>query len=204
MLLRLYNAEYLALSIIIYSGHYVHISPRSEVYLSTPHLSHVCCQCRWYCWLTGPDTTLHSLSAVPHDLPHWWASCLQWHLNDGCLTLIFHFSFVWKCLNFLTCYSFFPLMLVCFSQDIIFCEWFPHSFAEMNLISSCAGEDCLAAGTEEVSQTSHICTKHLQLPKNISHHVNVNWCFCCSKVCGSCFVLVHWVSLRDEQWLRSR
>lgn len=48
--------------------------------------------------------------------------------------------------------------------------------------SSSSGEGCMAAGTEEISQTSHICTKHLQLPKNLSHHVNVNWCFCCSKV----------------------
>lgn len=58
------------------------------------------------------------------------------------------------------------------------------------------GEDCLAAGTEEVSQSSHICTKHLQLPKNISHHVNVNWCFCCSKggsllLCDQCPAAFH-------------
>ncbi|XP_045136692.1 histone-lysine N-methyltransferase NSD2-like isoform X4 [Portunus trituberculatus] len=58
------------------------------------------------------------------------------------------------------------------------------------------GEGCLAAGTEEVSQTSHICTKHLQLPKNISHHVNVNWCFCCSKggsllLCDQCPAAFH-------------
>ncbi|KAK3892537.1 hypothetical protein Pcinc_003613 [Petrolisthes cinctipes] len=58
------------------------------------------------------------------------------------------------------------------------------------------GEDCLAAGTEEVSQNHHICTKHLQLPKNMSHHVNVNWCFCCSKggsllLCDQCPAAFH-------------
>lgn len=58
------------------------------------------------------------------------------------------------------------------------------------------GEGCMAAGTEEISQTSHICTKHLQLPKNLSHHVNVNWCFCCSKggsllLCDQCPAAFH-------------
>lgn len=56
------------------------------------------------------------------------------------------------------------------------------------------GEDCIAAGTEEISLNHHVCTKHLQLPKssthnhkNSTHHVNVNWCFCCSKVRILCF-----------------
>ncbi|KAG7170657.1 histone-lysine N-methyltransferase Nsd1-like [Homarus americanus] len=58
------------------------------------------------------------------------------------------------------------------------------------------GEDCIAAGTEEVSQNHHICTKHLQLPKNGTHHVNVNWCFCCSKggsllLCDQCPAAFH-------------
>ncbi|XP_053652299.1 histone-lysine N-methyltransferase NSD3 isoform X2 [Cherax quadricarinatus] len=58
------------------------------------------------------------------------------------------------------------------------------------------GEDCIAAGTEEVSQSHHICTKHLQLPKNGTHHVNVTWCFCCSKggsllLCDQCPAAFH-------------
>lgn len=58
------------------------------------------------------------------------------------------------------------------------------------------GEDCIAAGVEEISQNHHICTKHLQLPKNSSHHVNVNWCFCCSKggsllLCDQCPAAFH-------------
>ncbi|XP_069178119.1 histone-lysine N-methyltransferase NSD2 isoform X3 [Procambarus clarkii] len=58
------------------------------------------------------------------------------------------------------------------------------------------GEDCIAAGTEEVSQSHHICTKHLKIPKNGTHHVNVNWCFCCSKggsllLCDQCPAAFH-------------
>lgn len=58
------------------------------------------------------------------------------------------------------------------------------------------GEECIAAGTEEISQQHHICTKHLTLPKNTAHHVNVNWCFCCSKggsllLCDQCPAAFH-------------
>lgn len=58
------------------------------------------------------------------------------------------------------------------------------------------GEECIAAGSEEVSQNHHICTKHLKLPKNSLHHVNVSWCFCCSKggsllLCDQCPAAFH-------------
>ncbi|XP_068201103.1 histone-lysine N-methyltransferase NSD2-like isoform X2 [Palaemon carinicauda] len=58
------------------------------------------------------------------------------------------------------------------------------------------GEECIAAGSEEISQNHHICTKHLKLPKNSLHHVNVSWCFCCSKggsllLCDQCPAAFH-------------
>ncbi|KAK7065598.1 Histone-lysine N-methyltransferase, H3 lysine-36 and H4 lysine-20 specific, partial [Halocaridina rubra] len=58
------------------------------------------------------------------------------------------------------------------------------------------GEECIAAGSEEVSLNHHICTKHVKLPKNNMHHVNVSWCFCCSKggsllLCDQCPAAFH-------------
>lgn len=58
------------------------------------------------------------------------------------------------------------------------------------------GEDCIAAGVEEISSNHHICTKHLQVPKSGSHHINVSWCFCCSKggdlvLCDQCPAAFH-------------
>ncbi|CAL4118934.1 unnamed protein product, partial [Meganyctiphanes norvegica] len=57
------------------------------------------------------------------------------------------------------------------------------------------GEDCIAAGVEEVSSNHHICTKHIAVSKSGSH-VNVSWCFCCSKggnlvLCDQCPAAFH-------------
>ncbi|XP_076040587.1 histone-lysine N-methyltransferase NSD2-like isoform X2 [Oratosquilla oratoria] len=58
------------------------------------------------------------------------------------------------------------------------------------------GEECIAAGSDEISLGHHICTKHLKFPKNSVNHVNVNWCFCCSKggsllLCDQCPAAFH-------------
>lgn len=50
------------------------------------------------------------------------------------------------------------------------------------------GEQCVAAGSEMVTSSAIVCTNHFNAKKAYSHHshVNVSWCFVCSKgVCVS-------------------
>lgn len=46
-----------------------------------------------------------------------------------------------------------------------------------------AGDLCVAAGSEMLSSTAIVCTNHFRAKKGYSHHshVNVSWCFICSK-----------------------
>lgn len=46
-----------------------------------------------------------------------------------------------------------------------------------------AGDLCVAAGSEMVTSTAIICTNHFNGKKSYRHHnhVNVSWCFVCSK-----------------------
>ncbi|KAL0969514.1 hypothetical protein UPYG_G00228270 [Umbra pygmaea] len=60
------------------------------------------------------------------------------------------------------------------------------------------GELCVAAGSEMVTSSSIICTRHFSAKKGYSHHghVNVSWCFVCSKggqllCCESCPAAFH-------------
>ena len=45
------------------------------------------------------------------------------------------------------------------------------------------GDLCVAAGSEMITNTAIICTNHFNAKKAYSHHshVNVSWCFVCSK-----------------------
>lgn len=45
------------------------------------------------------------------------------------------------------------------------------------------GDLCVAAGSEMITNTTIICTNHFSAKKAYSHHshVNVSWCFVCSK-----------------------
>uniref|UniRef100_I3K397 Nuclear receptor binding SET domain protein 2 n=1 Tax=Oreochromis niloticus TaxID=8128 RepID=I3K397_ORENI len=45
------------------------------------------------------------------------------------------------------------------------------------------GDQCVAAGSEMITNTAIICTNHFNAKKGYSHHshVNVSWCFVCSK-----------------------
>lgn len=45
------------------------------------------------------------------------------------------------------------------------------------------GDQCVAAGSEMISNSAFICTNHFNAKKGYSHHshVNVSWCFVCSK-----------------------
>ncbi|XP_072313696.1 histone-lysine N-methyltransferase NSD2 [Eucyclogobius newberryi] len=61
-----------------------------------------------------------------------------------------------------------------------------------------AGDVCVAAGSETLTNTALICTNHFHAKKNHSHHshVNVSWCFVCSKggqllCCESCPAAFH-------------
>lgn len=51
------------------------------------------------------------------------------------------------------------------------------------------GDLCVAAGSEMITNTAIICTNHFNAKKAYSHHshVNVSWCFVCSK--GSSLLL---------------
>lgn len=51
-----------------------------------------------------------------------------------------------------------------------------------------AGDLCVAAGSEMVTSTAIICTNHFNAKKAYRHHshVNVSWCFVCSK--GGCLL----------------
>uniref|UniRef100_A0A3B4B859 Uncharacterized protein n=1 Tax=Periophthalmus magnuspinnatus TaxID=409849 RepID=A0A3B4B859_9GOBI len=60
------------------------------------------------------------------------------------------------------------------------------------------GDFCVAAGSETITNTALICTNHYHAKKNHSHHshVNVSWCFVCSKggqllCCESCPAAFH-------------
>ncbi|KAK7904576.1 hypothetical protein WMY93_017183 [Mugilogobius chulae] len=61
-----------------------------------------------------------------------------------------------------------------------------------------AGDVCVAAGSETITNSALICTNHYHAKKNHSHHnhVNVSWCFVCSKggqllCCESCPAAFH-------------
>lgn len=45
------------------------------------------------------------------------------------------------------------------------------------------GDLCVAAGSEMLSSSAIVCTNHFRAKKGYSHHshVNVSWCFICSK-----------------------
>ncbi|XP_064631567.1 histone-lysine N-methyltransferase NSD2-like [Lineus longissimus] len=60
------------------------------------------------------------------------------------------------------------------------------------------GDQCIAAGCEQITACSMICSKHFKPEKNKGHHahVNVSWCFGCSKggtllCCESCPAAFH-------------
>ncbi|KAJ0044205.1 hypothetical protein NL108_008122, partial [Boleophthalmus pectinirostris] len=60
------------------------------------------------------------------------------------------------------------------------------------------GDFCVAAGSETITNSALICTNHYHAKKNHSHHshVNVSWCFVCSKggqllCCESCPAAFH-------------
>lgn len=46
-----------------------------------------------------------------------------------------------------------------------------------------AGDVCIAAGCAVIASNSIVCTNHFTAMKGKSHHahVNVSWCFVCSK-----------------------
>ncbi|XP_077202037.1 histone-lysine N-methyltransferase NSD2 isoform X2 [Paroedura picta] len=61
-----------------------------------------------------------------------------------------------------------------------------------------AGDGCIAAGCEVINSSNIICTNHFTATKGKSHHahVNVSWCFVCSKggsllCCESCPAAFH-------------
>ncbi|XP_034530197.1 histone-lysine N-methyltransferase NSD2 isoform X3 [Notolabrus celidotus] len=73
------------------------------------------------------------------------------------------------------------------------------------------GDQCVAAGSEMVSNTAFICTNHFHAKKGYSHHshVNVSWCFVCSKggqllCCESCPAAFHPdclnIAMPDGSW----
>uniref|UniRef100_A0A673XU33 Nuclear receptor binding SET domain protein 2 n=1 Tax=Salmo trutta TaxID=8032 RepID=A0A673XU33_SALTR len=73
------------------------------------------------------------------------------------------------------------------------------------------GEGCVAAGSEMLTPTTIICTNHFSPQKGYSHHshVNVSWCFVCSKggqllCCESCPAAFHPdclnIAMPDGSW----
>ncbi|XP_074465891.1 histone-lysine N-methyltransferase NSD2 isoform X2 [Sebastes fasciatus] len=73
------------------------------------------------------------------------------------------------------------------------------------------GDLCVAAGSEMVTNTAIICTNHFHAKKGYSHHshVNVSWCFVCSKggqllCCESCPAAFHPdclnIAMPDGSW----
>ncbi|XP_045579778.1 histone-lysine N-methyltransferase NSD2 isoform X1 [Salmo salar] len=73
------------------------------------------------------------------------------------------------------------------------------------------GEVCVAAGSEMLTPTTIICTNHFSPQKGYSHHshVNVSWCFVCSKggqllCCESCPAAFHPdclnIAMPDGSW----
>ncbi|XP_047466238.1 histone-lysine N-methyltransferase NSD2 [Mugil cephalus] len=73
------------------------------------------------------------------------------------------------------------------------------------------GDQCVAAGSEMITNTAIICTNHFHAKKGYSHHshVNVSWCFVCSKggqllCCESCPAAFHPdclnIAMPDGSW----
>ncbi|XP_067335712.1 histone-lysine N-methyltransferase NSD2 isoform X1 [Channa argus] len=73
------------------------------------------------------------------------------------------------------------------------------------------GDQCVAAGSEMITNTAFICTNHFSAKKGYSHHshVNVSWCFVCSKggqllCCESCPAAFHPdclnIAMPDGSW----
>ncbi|XP_077394301.1 histone-lysine N-methyltransferase NSD2 isoform X3 [Festucalex cinctus] len=73
------------------------------------------------------------------------------------------------------------------------------------------GDQCVAAGSETVTNTAIVCTNHFHAKKGYSHHshVNVSWCFVCSKggqllCCESCPAAFHPdclnIAMPDGSW----
>uniref|UniRef100_A0A3B4XIY0 Nuclear receptor binding SET domain protein 2 n=1 Tax=Seriola lalandi dorsalis TaxID=1841481 RepID=A0A3B4XIY0_SERLL len=73
------------------------------------------------------------------------------------------------------------------------------------------GDQCVAAGSEMITNTAIICTNHFNAKKGYSHHshVNVSWCFVCSKggqllCCESCPAAFHPdclnIAMPDGSW----
>uniref|UniRef100_A0A7N6BFB0 Nuclear receptor binding SET domain protein 2 n=1 Tax=Anabas testudineus TaxID=64144 RepID=A0A7N6BFB0_ANATE len=73
------------------------------------------------------------------------------------------------------------------------------------------GDQCVAAGSEMITNTAFICTNHFNAKKGYSHHshVNVSWCFVCSKggqllCCESCPAAFHPdclnIAMPDGSW----
>ncbi|XP_070835834.1 histone-lysine N-methyltransferase NSD2 isoform X1 [Chaetodon trifascialis] len=74
-----------------------------------------------------------------------------------------------------------------------------------------AGDLCVAAGSEMITNSTIICTNHFNAKKAYSHHshVNVSWCFVCSKggqllCCESCPAAFHPdclnIAMPDGSW----
>lgn len=73
------------------------------------------------------------------------------------------------------------------------------------------GDLCVAAGSEMITNTAIVCTNHFHAKKGYSHHshVNVSWCFVCSKggqllCCESCPAAFHPdclnIAMPDGSW----
>uniref|UniRef100_A0A3Q2YGJ6 Nuclear receptor binding SET domain protein 2 n=1 Tax=Hippocampus comes TaxID=109280 RepID=A0A3Q2YGJ6_HIPCM len=73
------------------------------------------------------------------------------------------------------------------------------------------GDQCVAAGSEMITNTAIVCTNHFNAKKGYSHHshVNVSWCFVCSKggqllCCESCPAAFHPdclnIAMPDGSW----
>uniref|UniRef100_A0A672HEJ8 Nuclear receptor binding SET domain protein 2 n=2 Tax=Salarias fasciatus TaxID=181472 RepID=A0A672HEJ8_SALFA len=73
------------------------------------------------------------------------------------------------------------------------------------------GDLCVAAGSEMITNTAFICTNHFHAKKGYRHHshVNVSWCFVCSKggqllCCESCPAAFHPdclnIAMPDGSW----
>ncbi|CAJ1074664.1 histone-lysine N-methyltransferase NSD2 [Xyrichtys novacula] len=73
------------------------------------------------------------------------------------------------------------------------------------------GDQCVAAGSEMITNSAFICTNHFNAKKGYSHHshVNVSWCFVCSKggqllCCESCPAAFHPdclnIAMPDGSW----
>ncbi|CAN9502627.1 unnamed protein product [Ophioblennius macclurei] len=73
------------------------------------------------------------------------------------------------------------------------------------------GDLCVAAGSEMITSTAFVCTNHFHAKKGYSHHshVNVSWCFVCSKggqllCCESCPAAFHPdclnIAMPDGSW----